>query len=166
MYVAIPMQIGPGTSIRNRQPVFAHLYRKWKSKKQNIVAQSSAKAEYRTMVSTASKLTWIKQRLSDFEIKIQASMQVFCDNQAARHIASNPVFHKRTKHIDVDCHFIREKIQAKEIETHFIRSEDQLTNIFTKGLDPKPFEKNISKLGLINLYNPSLRRSVDRKSVG
>ena len=84
------------------------------------------------MASTASELTWIKQLLLDVEIKIQGLMKMFCDNQAARHITSNPVFHERTKHIEVDCHFIREKIQAKEIETPFVRSEDQLADIFIK----------------------------------
>ena len=78
------------------------------------MARSSAEAEYRAMASTASELTWIKQLLEELGIKIQEPMKMFCDNQVARHIASNPVFHERTKHIEVDCHFIREKIQTKE----------------------------------------------------
>jgi hypothetical protein len=56
------------------------------------------------------ELTWIKQLLTDMSITIHQPMQIFCDNQAARHIVSNPVFHERTKHIEIDCHFVREKI--------------------------------------------------------
>jgi hypothetical protein len=133
----------------------------WKSKKQNVVARSSAEAEYRAMALTASELIWIKQLLTDLGIKNQEPMKMCCDNQAARHIASNLVFHERTKHIEVDCHFIREKLQSKEIETPFVRSKDQLADIFTKGLEPRMFENNTYKLGMINIYTPSLKGSVE-----
>jgi pyruvate-formate lyase-activating enzyme len=84
------------------------------------------------MASTASELIWIKQVLVDLKININEPMKMFCDNQAARHITSNLIFHERTKHIEVDFHFIRGKIQLKEIETPFVKSEDQLADIFTK----------------------------------
>jgi hypothetical protein len=104
------------------------------------VARSSAEAEYRAMTSTASELTWIKQVLTDLNIKVEKPMKMFCDNKSARHIASNLVFHERTKHIEIDCHFIRKKVQSKEIETPFVKSENQLADILTKRLSIKPFE--------------------------
>jgi hypothetical protein len=73
------------------------------------MACSSAEVEYRAMTSTTSELTWIKQILANLNIKIEGPIKIFCDNQAARHITANIIFHKRTKHIEVDCHFIREK---------------------------------------------------------
>jgi Reverse transcriptase (RNA-dependent DNA polymerase) len=93
----------------------------WKSKKQNVIARSSAEAEYRAMASTANELTWIKQLLADLGVEVTLPIKMFCDNQAARHIAANPVFHEQTKHIEVDCHFVREKVQSKEIETLFVK---------------------------------------------
>jgi hypothetical protein len=76
------------------------------------------------MPSTISELIWIRQLLVDLNITNHSPIKMFFNNQATRHIVSNPVFHKRTEHIEVDCYFIPEKIQAKEIESPFVRSED------------------------------------------
>jgi hypothetical protein len=115
------------------------------------------------MASTTSELIWIKQLLKDMGIEYDQPIKMYCDNNSARHIASNPVFHERTKHIEVDCHYVREKVQAKEITTPFVRSKEQLADVFTKGLDPTHFEDITSKLGLYDIYVPSLRGSVENK---
>jgi hypothetical protein len=114
------------------------------------------------MASTASELIWIKQVLADLKIEHNEPMKIFCDNQAARHIASNPVFHERTKHIEVDCHFIREKVQLKEIETPFVRSSDQLADALTKALDKNKLQHILDKLRSFNLFGSNLRGSVER----
>ena len=83
----------------------------WKTKKQNIVSRSSSEAEYRALASIACELQWIKTLLQELQIETSDSAKLFCDNQAARHIAQNPVFHERTKHIKIDCHVVKERLQ-------------------------------------------------------
>lgn len=124
----------------------------WKSKKQNVVARSSAEAEYRAMASTTSEIIWLRALLQDLGFDSSQPTKMFCDNQAAIHIASNPVFHKRTKHIEVDCHFVRENVQAKIISTPYIHSNQQLADIFTKGLPVVRFQEILSKLGAIDIF--------------
>ena len=85
----------------------------WKSKKQNVIARSSAESKYRAMATTTCELVWLKQLLGELKFGKIDQMELVCDNQAALHIASNPVFHERTKDIEVECHFVREKISQE-----------------------------------------------------
>ncbi|XP_068322539.1 uncharacterized mitochondrial protein AtMg00810-like [Pyrus communis] len=127
----------------------------WKSKKQAVVARSSTEVEYRAMASTACELIWLKGLLCDLGVSTTQSMSLFCDNQATIHIASNPVFHERTKHIEVDCHYVRAQVQSQVIKTHFVKRYDQLADLFTKPLASPQFQRLLGKLGSINLLDPA-----------
>ncbi|KAG7599415.1 Reverse transcriptase RNA-dependent DNA polymerase [Arabidopsis suecica] len=112
----------------------------WRSKKQKVVSLSSAEAEYRAMRKLTTELMWLKALLKDFGIDTPQPITMHCDNQAAIHIATNSVFHERTKHIEVDCHKVREQIQLGVILPHYTESEEQLADIFTKGASTKAGE--------------------------
>lgn len=127
----------------------------WKSKKQATVARSSAEAEYRAMAATTSEIVWLQSLLRGLQIVEASPAVLFCDNRSAMHIASNPIFHERTKHIELDCHFVRDKVLDGTLKLLPIRSHLQLADIFTKALPSSSFSLFLSKMGIVNLHCPS-----------
>lgn len=127
----------------------------WKSKKQNVVSRSSAESEYRAMAQTTCELVWLRNLLGEIGFAQSKPMNLYCDNEAAIHIANNPVFHERTKHIEVDCHFTREKLEDGTISTPFVRTGNQLADVFTKALPGSRISFICNKLGMINIYAPA-----------
>ncbi|XP_038896371.1 uncharacterized mitochondrial protein AtMg00810-like [Benincasa hispida] len=127
----------------------------WKSKKQATVSRSSAEAEYRALASVTSELMWISQLLKDLQVKILMPTTIFCDNQAVIVIASNPMFHERTKHIEIDYHFVQDKIAYGFLKVLPIQSSQQLADMFTKALLTSVLSKLVSKLGIIDIHHPT-----------
>ncbi|CAM8948725.1 unnamed protein product [Rhodiola kirilowii] len=128
----------------------------WKTKKQAIVSRSSAESEYKAMAAVCSEILWLIRLLSEMKAQVPTPISLHCDNQAALHITKNPVFHERTKHIELDCHFIRHFINNKIIAAKYIPTADQLADFLTKQLPSEHLHRLLSKLGVSNfLHSPA-----------
>ncbi|KAH1134015.1 hypothetical protein GYH30_012429 [Glycine max] len=128
----------------------------WQSKKQSTVSRSSSEAEYRALASTTCELQWLTYLLQDFRLKFTKPATIYCDNQSAIQISINPVFHERTKHIEIDCHIVRQKVTMGLLKLLPVSSSLQLADIFTKALPPTVFQNLCNKLGMMNIHS-SLR---------
>ena len=95
---------------------------------------------------------WLHQLLAEVGVKTSVPTKLWCDNQVALHIASNPVFHERTKQIEINCHFVREKIQLSLNFIGYVKIGEQLGDIFTKALSGDRVSYLCNKLSMINIY--------------
>jgi hypothetical protein len=127
----------------------------WRTKKQLTVSRSSSEAEYRALAAATCELQWLLYLLQDLKLQTVKLPVLYCDNQSALHIAANPVFHERTKHLEIDCHLVRDKLQAGVMKLLPISSKAQIADFFTKALLPLPFSTFLSKLNMVDIYHPS-----------
>lgn len=125
----------------------------WSSKKQMLVARSSAEAEYRGMPNATAELLWLQSLLREIHVPVHTPT-FLCNNLSAVHLAHNPVLHSRTKHLELDIHYVREKVAAKQLEIRHVPAYAQLADAFTKPLPTTSFTDLRSKLKVVSLPQP------------
>lgn len=135
----------------------------WSSKKQPTVALSSTEAEYRGAAMAACEIAWLRKLLQSFGHTLMQPVTLFCDNMSSIQLASNPVFHARTKHIEVHYHYVQEKVLAHEIDLVYVSTHEQVADIFTKSLGTEKLQKFRTMLGVLD-FGLSLRGSVRMSS--
>jgi len=120
------------------------------SKKQPTVSRSSTEAEYKALANATAELMWIQKLLSELKVSHQPVARLCCDNIGARYLSANPVFHARTKHIEIDFHFVRERVAQKLLDIRYIHTNDQLADGFTKPLVVSKMERFRNNLNLVS----------------
>ncbi|CAN1315366.1 Retrovirus-related Pol polyprotein from transposon TNT 1-94 [Linum perenne] len=134
----------------------------WKAKKQSTVSKSSSEAEYMALSQLSCEVQWLKQLLRDMFVPHESTISIYCDNKSSIHMAENPVFHERTKHIEIDCHVIKERIKSGLITLKYVCSDRNLADVFTKGLSSNRFQWMLFKLGVHDIYSPACGGDVNR----
>jgi hypothetical protein len=123
----------------------------WSAKKQATVSQSSTEAEYKALANATAEVMWIQTQLQEFGIPGPRAARLWCDNQGAKYFSANPVFHARIKYIEVDYHFVRERVSKKLLEIEYIGLGDQVADGFTKPLTVRHMELSKNNLNLNSL---------------
>lgn len=124
----------------------------WSSKKQRGVSRSSTEAEYRQLAYTTAALSWYRTLFRELHLPL-APPRLWCDNISAIYVASKPVYQQRMRHVEVDYHYIREKVTRREIIVGYVSSTYQLADLLTKGLSAVRFSFLLSKLPVRGVIN-------------
>ncbi|CAM8879336.1 unnamed protein product [Rhodiola kirilowii] len=118
-----------------------------------MVSRSSAESECRSMAAMCCELVWLARLIADMGVPVMQSILLHCDNKAALHIAHNPVFHERTKHVELDCHLVRAHVTSKFITPVYISTNEQPADLFTKALASEQLHFLCGKLGVSNFLH-------------
>lgn len=124
----------------------------WSAKKQTLVARSSTEAEYRSLANIAAEILWIQSLLTELHIPFQTPT-IFCDNLSTVALTLNPVLHTRTKHMEMDLFFVREKVLNKTLIVQHVPSLLQKADIFTKALSSERFHELKDKLNVVDKFS-------------
>ena len=135
----------------------------WSAKRHETVSKSSTEAEYRTMSLATSEVVWLQNLLKAMGLQQQRTPLLLCDNLSAVCLTANPMFHKRTKHFDVDYHYVRERVALKALEVRHIPASLQLADVFTKSLSQDSFYRLRGKLRVSDPPTPSLRGCINQQ---
>jgi hypothetical protein len=119
----------------------------WSSKRQPVVSRSSAEAEYRAVANGVAEAAWLRQLLTELHSPLSRSTLVYCDNVSAVYL-SNPVQHQRTKHVEIDLHFVRDLVAVVDVRVLHVSTTSQFADIFTKGLPSSTFAEFRSNLNI------------------
>lgn len=127
----------------------------WRTKKQPTVSRSSAESEYRAMADTTCELKWLKKLTLMLGFTHDQPITLHCDSKSAIYIATNPVFHERTKHVENDCHTTRDAVKAKFLRLEHISTKEQPADLLTKALPTPTFQYLLFKLGIRDTSLPT-----------
>jgi hypothetical protein len=121
----------------------------WSARKQSTISRSSTEVEHKAIADVTTEIMWLQMLLKELNIFSPKAARLWCDNLGAKCLSANPVFHDRTKQIEVDYHFIRERVFHKLLIIDFVSSRDQVADRFTKALSVRLLENFKNNLNLV-----------------
>jgi hypothetical protein len=120
----------------------------WSSKRQNVISRSSVEIEYQVMANSVAEACWLRQLLQELHAPRTKSTLIYCDNISVVYLSTNPIQHQRTKHVEIDLHFVRECVAISDVRVLHLSMTSQFADIFTKGLPTSMFSKFRSSLNI------------------